>query len=194
MLINSEPIRLVIGPEPIINVPIYMNESSLSMSSVLSPFSNILCPVWPGLLTKSIPEASLPLTLVYCPSFKFVGGPLFPLLIWVIESFCHCFSRFLLCEVLWTTNLLASQHWYVPSSNSPSDKRLDFDDLLHIRFKSFFIILRFSFQAKGWTITKGNSSITPTGIVFVRVLLVVLFILNEVVLTSSMFAHTSLTT
>ena len=84
MLINSEAISFIVCPKTIINISIYMYESSFSMSSVFSPLPNIFCTIWPSLFSKAISEPTFPLSLVDSSCFKFVSWSLLSLLVRVI--------------------------------------------------------------------------------------------------------------
>ena len=73
VFVNSKAICLVICPEPIINVSVYVDESTFAVSSVLPPLSDVLGSVRPGLFSKTIPEASFPLACIDSSCAEFVG-------------------------------------------------------------------------------------------------------------------------
>ena len=70
----------------IIDISINMDESSLTMRSVFSPLASILCTIRPGLLPKSISEATFPLSGIDCTSLELVWLSLLTWLIWIVES------------------------------------------------------------------------------------------------------------
>ena len=100
MLVDTSSVRLVISPVPIINVTIYMNKSSLTMSSIFAPLSTILSTIIPCLFAKTIAETSLPLASVDGSCFKGISRALFSLLIWIVSIFSDCLTGLLLREIL----------------------------------------------------------------------------------------------
>ena len=87
VLIDSTSISLVIGPVTIINISVNMDESTLTVCSVFSPFTGIFSTVWPGLLSKSVTEASFPLTSIDSTSFELVWWSLFAWLVRIVKPF-----------------------------------------------------------------------------------------------------------
>jgi hypothetical protein len=78
MLIYAIAICLVVGPETIIDITVYMNKATFAMSSVLPPFSYVLSSVRPGLLTLAISETTLPFSHIDRSCLKLVRRSLLP--------------------------------------------------------------------------------------------------------------------
>jgi hypothetical protein len=107
MLIDTVTIGFVIGPEAIINVPVYMNESTLSMSSVLSPFTDVFSTIWPGLFTLTISKTAFPFSYIHCSSFKLIRRPFLSLLIRIVLFLRNCFFTFFISEIFAASDMLA---------------------------------------------------------------------------------------
>ena len=99
MFIDTRAICFIVCPETIVNVSINMDELAFSMSTILPPLANVLCSIRPCLLSKTVAEASFPLTCVDCSSFELVRRPLFSWLIWFVKTFRDSLARFFLSEV-----------------------------------------------------------------------------------------------
>ena len=131
--VHTEAISLVIHPVAIIDVTVNMNESTLAMSSVFSPFARVLGTITPSLLSEAIAETTLPLACVDGESLEGVGRSLFTGLICIVDPLSHRLTCLLLREVLATTYLLSLQHVDESASSVSSPGCLKFHNESHLR-------------------------------------------------------------
>ena len=132
MLVDASAIGFVIGPVPVIDVAVHMNESAFPVRSIFSPFTAILRTIRPGLFTESISESTLPLACVHSTSLESVGWSLFALLVWVVDVLCHSFTGLFLSEILAAPHLFGFQERDKLSSPVSSVPSLEFNDEFHI--------------------------------------------------------------
>jgi len=109
VFIDSTAVCLIVCPVAVIDVAIYVDESSLAVGSVFSPFSRVLCTVRPCLLSESITEATFPLASIDSAGFELVRLPRLAWLIRIVEPFRDGFTCFFLREVLAASQLFGSQ-------------------------------------------------------------------------------------
>jgi len=108
-----------------------MIKSTLAMSLVIKPITNVFSAIRPPLLTFAITEASLPLTGVNGIRFKCVGLFLDPLGIWVIFPIrIDCFPRLKLREVLARASSRYLEPIHFGSDFVAAPPRLHFDRCL----------------------------------------------------------------
>ena len=100
VLVDSAAVCLIICPVAIIDVAIYVDESSLAVGSVFSPFSRVLRTVRPCLLSEPITEATFPLASIDSAGFELVRLSRLARLVRIVEPFRDGFTSFFLREVL----------------------------------------------------------------------------------------------
>lgn len=110
MLVDSRTVCLIVRPETIVNITIYMSKGTLAMSSVLAPFTVVFGSIRPNLCTSAITETALPLSGIDRSSLESIGRPVYSGLIGIVKTLCNCLTRFLLGEVLAAAELLGLQH------------------------------------------------------------------------------------
>jgi len=99
MFVNAGTIGFVVGPKPIVDVSVYMNKLAFTMCSVFSPLPNVLRAIRPGLVTRSISEATLPLASVNRSRFELVWRPFLARLILLVDALRDSFTGFFLRKV-----------------------------------------------------------------------------------------------
>lgn len=82
VLVDAWAICFVVCPESVIDVTVHVDETALSVSSVLAPLTRIFGTVWPLLLTEAVSEASLPFSCVHSSSLELVR---LSLLSWLVR-------------------------------------------------------------------------------------------------------------
>jgi ABC-type uncharacterized transport system permease subunit len=100
VFVSSRTICLIIGPEPIVNITIYMNELSFAVCPILTPLAHVFGAVGPSLFAKTISEATSPLARIDGLCFEHIRRPCFSRLIRLVKTLRHCFARFILSEIL----------------------------------------------------------------------------------------------
>lgn len=91
MFINTEAVRFVVLPEPVVDIAVHVDEPSLTVCSIFAPLSDILSTIRPGLFSVAVSEAALPLSSIYSSSFKLIGWLLLSFLVRVVNLLGHCF-------------------------------------------------------------------------------------------------------
>ena len=124
MLVDAATIGFVIGPVAVIDVAVNVDEAALAVRAVLSPLSRVLGTVIPGLLSKTISEAALPLACVDSARLESVGRTRLSLLVRVVKILGHSLASLLLREVLAAAELLGSEERDESAGGMPSPESL----------------------------------------------------------------------
>ena len=110
MFVDTSAIGLIVGPVSIVDVAIDVDESTFTMSSVLTPLTRVFGSIVPSLLPEAVPEAPFPLTSVHSARLESIRSSLLALLIRIVYIASHSLSCLLLCEVLTAAHLFGSEH------------------------------------------------------------------------------------
>ena len=133
MLVNSGSVRLIVGPEPVIDVTVHVDEFSFSMGAVIAPFSRILRAVWPDLLAKAVAEATLPFSLVGGARLELIELTALSRLVRVpVAITTDGFTGLFLSEVFATSKLVGTEHARDASGLIPAPESLNFRYKMHL--------------------------------------------------------------
>lgn len=141
MFVDTAAVRLVIGPVAVVNVAVHVDKSAFPVGSVLPPLATVFSSIVPGLLAKSISEASLPLACVDRTCLESVRRVGHTLLVGIVCVFGDGFSGFFLGEVLAATHLFGSQQGDEATGGMSPPISLQLDDHLRIRLQEFVVVL-----------------------------------------------------
>jgi hypothetical protein len=110
VLVDTSAVGLIVSPVAVINVSIYMNETTFTVSSVFTPFAAVLGSITPCLLAETVTESTLPLASVNCTSLESISWALLSRLIRVICVLGDCLTGFFLSEILAGAHLFRPKH------------------------------------------------------------------------------------
>jgi len=110
VLVDAAAVRFIIGPIPIVDITVDVDEATLAMGSVFSPFTGVFRTVAPGLFAEAITETSLPLACVDSARLESVSRPLFAGLVRNIDPLRNSLFCLLLGKIFAAAELLSLEH------------------------------------------------------------------------------------
>ena len=131
VLVGARAVGLVVGPEAVVHVSVYMDELAPSVRPVLAPVTREFGAVGPSLFAMSVAESALPLASIDRLTFESIGRALLARLVLFVDPLGNGFAGLLLGEVLAGAHLLGPEKSNELACLVAAVPRLDSNNVLH---------------------------------------------------------------